>query len=383
MTEEVRGGIPFVKIAPVIDGQPGDKAWKQAICFNDFTTNSPKAISTKNNAKAWLCRDDLFLYFALLAEHDSPENARSNITGHDTPVWEDDDLEIFIDPTVGKSGFYHVLANTKGAVFDHFIDSMKHDNTSWDSGTKALGTRTKKDYYIELAIPFTSMNLTENSGSTLGLAIGRGISYCHDFKKVLGCFHDPETWTYFPSTVKYPIIVQDYSYSTFEGDRSFSFKLKNIKDQKLDLTGTFNGSPVKITLAPKSTETLTASTFLVAGKTLENKLILKTPSGHEVLRWYRVITPREILAAKPLSDLIYKGEMAEVAVTINEKPDSDVILTAKCDDGRVLKSIRLKPESRQFTVAVPFPVNSGTITCKYKNLQKSFSIKTITSPWRE
>jgi|GEM_PF-2129760 len=376
-------GIPVVDLAPRIDGQQGDPAWGGAICLNDFTPMGTKAVASANLARAWLCRDADFLYLALLAEHDSPENARSLISGHDGPIWEDDDLEIFLDPVGDGLQYYHVLANTEGAIHDHFVDARKNDMIAWDSGAVSMGSRTDQAYYIEMAIPLLSMNLTDNRLPLLGVAIGRGIPYNRDFKKVLGGFHQPSTWTYFPLAMASPVKIEDFSYSAFEGESPFQFQLQNLEDRPLELSGTFNGQPVSIHLAETAQATLNTTTSLTVGQSIKNELILKGSDGREVLRWYRVLTPLGLLSVTPLSDLIYDGEDVTLSVTINDEADSELLVIARDQQNNILKQITVQPEGRQFWVSLPFSATVGTITCHYKKASQSFEIQTLSSPWGE
>lgn len=376
-------GIPEVIAAPSIDGQPGDPAWERAICLQDFTAMDVQKQASANSARAWVCRDQNFLYLALLAEHDSPEHFRSMISEHDGPVWEDDDFEVFLDPGGSGLQYYHILANTNGAIHDHFVNTQKHDFIAWDSGAVSKGSRTEQSYYIELAIPLLSLNQTENLLPVLGLAIGRGIPYCRDFKKVLGRYHQPSTWTRFPLPALCRVQVEDYTCSIFEGESPFSLQLRNLQDHPVKLSGSFNGKAVQIHLQGKSRGTLNTSTFQYAGKTSMNELVLKDPAGQEVLRWYRVTTPLELLSVYPLSDLLYRGEDVRLAVTINEKADSELQVFARSQEGAVLEQIRFVPDARQFFVSLPFPAAAVTVSCHYKKASKSFDIQTIAPPWSE
>ena len=157
-----------------IDGKDDETDWSKAPwteLFTDIASGVDSNPLRKSHCKM-LWDDDYLYFFARLAE----TNLWASLTQHDSPVFQDNALEIFIDPTGTAFNYFEFQINAYSTVWDLFMPKPYRNGgknlTSWDlkdlkkavqlNGTINNPTDTDKSWSIELAIPFKSVNLSGN-----------------------------------------------------------------------------------------------------------------------------------------------------------------------------------------------------------------------------
>jgi hypothetical protein len=151
--------------APVIDGNLSEYASANTITMSGGNGN------TTNVKMLW---DSANLYIGAITT-DTELNAA--VTTHDTSgVWNDDGLEFVFD-TQNNGGWdtsdYKIIVNAQGATYD----ARNFTDLTWNGPYQKAVTRngTLNDgvndtsYTIELAIPWTSVNVTPSTATTYGM----------------------------------------------------------------------------------------------------------------------------------------------------------------------------------------------------------------------
>ena len=95
------------------------------------------------------------------------------VTKHDGPVWDDNDLEFFINDPIMGSAYYQIVINSLGTVCDGLANPRF--SRSLDTGTVAKISKGKDRYFMEVKIPvknITGSKLT--AGSVLKMNVMRG-----------------------------------------------------------------------------------------------------------------------------------------------------------------------------------------------------------------
>lgn len=159
-----------------IDGLATDAAWQRAPWTEDFVDIESGA-SRGNNHKRTRCKmvwDSTFLY--VLAELQE-EDVWANINAQDAPVFQNNALEIFINPDGSTFNYFEFQINAIGAVWDLYMPRPYRSGgrglSSWDiKGLKkavhiagTLNQPGDKDtsWTVELAIPFSSLGVWRNA----------------------------------------------------------------------------------------------------------------------------------------------------------------------------------------------------------------------------
>ena len=112
------------------------------------------------------------LYVAFEA-HD-PEPLMGQMTERDSPLWNDDSVEIYIDTFHDARSGYYFMTNVLGTQLDGRIaeDGTSSDQT-WDAPWDSATQRTDYGYSAEVSIPFSALQYEAGDDITWGINFGR------------------------------------------------------------------------------------------------------------------------------------------------------------------------------------------------------------------
>ncbi len=163
--ENFRGGkdaptyrAALVAAAPVVDGRM-DAAYRQAepIRFV-FINGERRRPSAATEARVVCTRDALYVFWRCRCL--GPEGFRCARKGHDAPLWHDNSVELFLDPTATAGpGYYQVIVNAAGSV----ADLRARDLKAWDPRLTAATATDGGAWTAELAVPFAELGLAPGS----------------------------------------------------------------------------------------------------------------------------------------------------------------------------------------------------------------------------
>lgn len=161
--------IPKLQAAPpVLDGTLDDTCWKTAAEASKFSIPmeaardiaiaqafvvSDIATEAKEKTKVMLCYDDNFIYLAFQCYESKMDKILMTHTIHDSEVWNDDDIEVFIDPHCNGK-YFQFITNATGTK----AESYKL-NTGWNGNWEVKTGKGKDFWTAEMAIPFKSLGL--------------------------------------------------------------------------------------------------------------------------------------------------------------------------------------------------------------------------------
>ncbi len=152
-------------IAPVIDGKLDDAAWKTASPALPFVFPWADQTGAKQSTAVRLLWDEKNLYLAYNCE-DTDINVRH--TQRDDPTYEDDAVELFINPAGTRGNYYGLEMNARGVLYDYFyahpqVLLKRFDLVGQQLATQIHGTvnqNADKDlgWSLELAIPWSNFS---------------------------------------------------------------------------------------------------------------------------------------------------------------------------------------------------------------------------------
>ncbi len=155
----------------LVDGKLDDTAWKVAIPL-PFVFPWDKQTGTKQKTIARLLWDDRNLYIAYDCD-DSDVVAHHQ--RHDDPTYEDDAVEIFINPNPKQSFYYGLEMNARAVLYDYLFVFPKILIKRVDFSGTALATNIRgtlnqtgdkdRGWSLEVAIPWSNF---EDLGSHKG-----------------------------------------------------------------------------------------------------------------------------------------------------------------------------------------------------------------------
>ena len=142
--------------AIVIDGVLNEKDWIKARPIDNFLNLSSKAPAQEETSVRVLY-DKSNIYFGVVAMAKKQwGKEKANVKKHDGDVWCDDSIELQIAPSGSNGGFYHIITNTKGVVYDSYMVGSNIDkkyNSQAEVKVKKLADR----YIYEIKLPLGPM----------------------------------------------------------------------------------------------------------------------------------------------------------------------------------------------------------------------------------
>lgn len=148
---------PRLPSRPVIDGVLDDayRQGAQLVDFWDFSRSIGKPVPAAKPVRVWLghANDTLFVF----CQADEPETTRIQALArpHDGPIWNDDCIELFIDPSGQRKSYYQFGLSACGSTADLFEGSA-----SWDAPYESAARIGDGKWCAEWAIPFASLGAT-------------------------------------------------------------------------------------------------------------------------------------------------------------------------------------------------------------------------------
>ena len=153
----------FATQPPHIDGVLDEAVWRTDPTAPFVHTMTGEPAAPESTARiAW---DDVNLYVAFEVADDW---IHSDLEGHDAHLWEQDTVELMVDPDGDGQNYFELQLSPTGEVFDTRYSSRRVPQpfgvVSWDSGLRgacqidgaANDGQADTGYTAELAIPFAS-----------------------------------------------------------------------------------------------------------------------------------------------------------------------------------------------------------------------------------
>ena len=135
--------VPKAEHPPIIDGNLFERAWSDAIQLHPFYEANGVDVPDEQT-QAFLMWDERHLYIGVRVYSLDMGELQISQTKSGSPVWNDDCLEILVDPNPETELYYHLVVNPLGTVFTQTIRSARpHGVRPPLTDTKSTGdTRT-------------------------------------------------------------------------------------------------------------------------------------------------------------------------------------------------------------------------------------------------
>lgn len=151
----------------VIDGKLDEAEWDSALLTDPFVTQESGAnVVVKTQAK--LLWDNDYLYIGFIA---SDPDIWGKMTSRDSHLWNEEPVEVFIDPNNDKHDYIEFEFNPLGTELDIFMNKSYTEGGTANFGWNLAGLRsavsiagtlndpsdTDTAWYCEIAIPFSGI----------------------------------------------------------------------------------------------------------------------------------------------------------------------------------------------------------------------------------
>lgn len=152
-----------------------ESAVPQVTAFHPFRTEKAE------NTVVSLRHDGKNLYLTFKCAEPAPEKIRAKYTQHDSNVFLDDSVELFILPQYGPEDdqiYYHIAVNSKGCVADtkHIRRRFNHINDhydDWNANLQVTPECGKQSWGVKITIPLSEIGLTGRTGERFFMNLTR------------------------------------------------------------------------------------------------------------------------------------------------------------------------------------------------------------------
>ncbi|MEN6385126.1 MAG: carbohydrate-binding family 9-like protein, partial [Phycisphaerales bacterium] len=231
--------IPKASLKPAIDGNLADAMWSEAVKLQLYNSTAGKLV---NETQAFAAYDGQNLYLAFKCyenQMDKMAKTWNHVEERDNGIWEDDCVEIFIDPIASKTGsIYQFIVNSSSVIFD-----SKHGEVNWDSDIEVSTGCYDKYWTVELSIPLLDFGYIPQGGERWRMNFGRdekpakersGLSATGRVDET-GWYVNPVNFADFQFEPQKGKVVVSVESLAENGDSKVKLKLKNQGAEKADL----------------------------------------------------------------------------------------------------------------------------------------------------
>ncbi len=247
--------IPAVQKAPVVDGKFSEAEWSKAAATTGFVRND-KMLAASVQPVVYSCYDDKSLYIAIVSPIPSGKTLAANIRGIGGAVWEDDDVELLLQPGPPDGTVFHLLASPAGG-FSGFKDERPYND-----GLVYKCEMTSDTWVAEFDLSFDALGVSKPADGEVW-----GVNFCRGWV-------NPREWTCWSPAVSFTD-ASKFGRMRFGGSGSYArvVSLGGISAGEVNLSGgvVTSGSPVSFTAGAgpndlMKKETVDATNIMFVGK---------------------------------------------------------------------------------------------------------------------
>lgn len=163
---------------PVIDGRLDDPAWRQAPELGGFIKVSEPGEPPKAPTYVKMLTDGTALYLGVRCVESRLDKMAVTPKKRDEAVWNDDSLDVALDPGNVRAKLYHLVINSEGVQYDAesqvILPEKVTDELAWNGDWQVKCTRGRGEWFAEYRLPFATFGISPTNGLCLGLNVGRG-----------------------------------------------------------------------------------------------------------------------------------------------------------------------------------------------------------------
>lgn len=152
---------------PLVDGDLGDTCWQSVTPVSGFVLADGSGLPERSTS-VWAAYDPGHLYFAFRCEKKPGDRLLKTVTQRDGVVWNDDEVELFLNPRGDWGDYYQFIVNPLGTKYDsHLTDA------SWSANWQAAARDDETAWTVEIAIPVSELPLDLSTGRDWCANFGR------------------------------------------------------------------------------------------------------------------------------------------------------------------------------------------------------------------
>jgi hypothetical protein len=162
--------VPFTNEKIVVDGESDEEFWKDAVHIAGFFSFNGEKLD-HDTLDVWMIAGEDGLRFRFRCNLPKDFNRKTTAKEHDSNVWQDESVEIYIDPRGAGREYYQFALSIADVALDSNYMYGKRWNPEWEH--KVI--RKNKNYNIEVLIPYQALDIISapEQGQKWGVNITR------------------------------------------------------------------------------------------------------------------------------------------------------------------------------------------------------------------
>ncbi len=158
---------------PTVDGKLSEAAWQGAPELGPFVQIAGGPAKGRTVARVLRAGDTLFIGFTCT----TPAGAQLHMehTARDSDVYLDESVEVFIDPGLTCTKYFHFVVNPANVQRDESGDTARTPgyDVAWNGSWRSATSQAQEAWYVEIAIPFATLGLKAGAPAAVGLNVCR------------------------------------------------------------------------------------------------------------------------------------------------------------------------------------------------------------------
>jgi len=154
--------VPVSQKKASIDGVLDDEFWKDATVMDVTRKTSGEAAGVRT--RVLIAQDAQALYIGVEAFEPAEllSKLKTAVTDHDVDeIWQDDSVELFIDPTGARRTFYQLIINASGVYWDGFHDGVSGADKTWQPQCQIVVKKAQERWTAEVRLPWSVFTRTD------------------------------------------------------------------------------------------------------------------------------------------------------------------------------------------------------------------------------
>ena len=164
------------RVLPVNGSLPADAGpaeWEHGTSVANFVEKIRQVLA-REQSRCWLRYDRENLYAIFKCQEPSLDKLRYCKIERDGPVWDADDVEVFIDANNDKNTYYLFGTDAAGSRFDMSCSKEPYkQDISWSIPWSVRTLKGRACWYAEMAIPLAKIGVQPTKGTYFGISLNR------------------------------------------------------------------------------------------------------------------------------------------------------------------------------------------------------------------
>lgn|GEM_PF-1389553 len=201
-----------------LDGLLDDECWQNAKQLDFGLLNGGTPVESSYAKLTYTAKG---IYVGVHCTDASAKEVKCQNTQHDSNVWTDPSIEIFVDPRLSKTDYFHFAFNKDGVMCD-----AKGTDTTWNCSWKVATHIGDGFWSAEAFLPFNELGIDNMVGERWGINVCRSNQQANEYtcwSPTFAGFHTPDR---FGEVVLDSRVLNDYR--VFAKDPNLSLLSKDI-----------------------------------------------------------------------------------------------------------------------------------------------------------